>query len=782
MDAFLGFLAYPSVPSILGETIEAAVRDFRQRAPQVIIATWRANEIAGQFVGDKILDDIATSEALIADITRLNFNVTYEIGFAIGRRKRLLLVKNSALEPDADESDLGIFDTIGHATYQNSSELAEILKSAESVRPLDFATATINAAAPVYLLDAKYKTDQVTRIFSRVKKAKLFFRSFDPNEQPRLSALEAIRNVAQSHGVLVHLLPKMIRDARLHNLRAAFLAGLATGMEKVTTIIQLGNEPVPIDYRDFAVPCFHPGQIDDAVANFATDVAEAFQTKGAIVSEPTTFLGRLNFGASAAENELRDLGAYYLETDDYKRALRGDARMVIGRKGSGKTAIFFQVRDRIRQRRQNVVLDLKPDGYQLLKFKESILSLLAQGTYEHTITAFWEYLILLELCHKLLADDKVLHTRDGRLYKPYRELADVYATDEYIAEGDFSERMSKLIQNISNNYQAKYASTDKASLSTAQITELLYVHHLERLRGQLETYLKFKESVWILFDNLDRGWPARGIRPEDVTILRCLEDATRKIERQLHAHGIETHTLLFLRQDVYELLLEETPDRGKQAQVTLDWSDADMLREILKRRLIYNGATHEAGFQDIWRGICVSHVHHGEESAQYLIDRSLMRPRFLLNLVNYCRSFAVNLGHARIEPEDIEKGIAAYSDELVKEIGYEIRDISPEMEDVLYVFIDVDPNMTPEDLGVLLRNRGFKDESHQEIIETLLWYGALGIFTPANEAPTYIFNVNYNLKVLEGIIERERELLYVVNPAFWSGLAVKNGKSQLASY
>ena len=71
--------------------------------------------------------------------------------------------------------------------------------------------------------------------------------------------------------------------------------------------------------------------------------------------------------------------------------------MVIGRKGSGKTAIFFQVRDRIRQRRQNVVLDLKPDGYQLLKFKESILSLLAQGTYEHTITAFWEYLILLEL-------------------------------------------------------------------------------------------------------------------------------------------------------------------------------------------------------------------------------------------------------------------------------------------------------------------------------------------------------------------------------------------------
>jgi hypothetical protein len=37
----------------------------------------------------------------------------------------------------------------------------------------------------------------------------------------------------------------------------------------------------------------------------------------------------------------------------------------------------------------------------------------------------------------------------------------------------------------------------------------------------------------------------------------------------------------------------------------------------------------------------------------------------------------------------------------------------------------------------------------------------------------YIYNLNYNMKVLEGILERERELLYVVNPAFWKGLAVK---------
>ncbi len=34
----------------------------------------------------------------------------------------------------------------------------------------------------------------------------------------------------------------------------------------------------------------------------------------------------------------------------------------------------------------------------------------------------------------------------------------------------------------------------------------------------------------------------------------------------------------------------------------------------------------------------------------------------------------MNLGHSRIEESDIEKGLGAYSDDLVRDIGLEIRD------------------------------------------------------------------------------------------------------------
>jgi ABC-type uncharacterized transport system ATPase subunit len=107
------------------------------------------------------------------------------------------------------------------------------------------------------------------------------------------------------------------------------------------------------------------------------------------IDKEQSVLERLSFGASAAENEFRELAGYYLDTDQFQRALRGEVRLVVGRKGSGKTAIFAQVRDRIRPNSQNIVVDLRPDGYQLIKFKEMVLKYLGAGALEHTVLKTW---------------------------------------------------------------------------------------------------------------------------------------------------------------------------------------------------------------------------------------------------------------------------------------------------------------------------------------------------------------------------------------------------------
>jgi hypothetical protein len=128
------------------------------------------------------------------------------------------------------------------------------------------------------------------------------------------------------------------------------------------------------------------------------------------------------------------------QTDEYNRALRGEVNLVVGRKGTGKTALFFQVRDRIRRDKQNVVIDLKPEGYQLLKLKEHVLDLLIEGAKSHLITAFWEYLLLLEICRKVLEKDRARYRFDvsiGEGYRSLEQLYGTYGTGPVSTEGDF---------------------------------------------------------------------------------------------------------------------------------------------------------------------------------------------------------------------------------------------------------------------------------------------------------------------------------------------------------
>lgn len=774
MKDVIGFFAYASTPVEIGQTIESAVATSSRTNTKTVVSTWRALDIVGHFISDEVLASIDAADFLVADISELNFNVTYEIGYALGKSKRVLLVKNKSLQSQGLKiSDVGIFDTLGFQEYQNSPELSGFLNNASAWKSIDV-SAALNLKAPVYLLYTPHKTDWSTRITSRIKKAGFIFRNFDPNETPRLSAYDAINQVAQSYGVVVPLLSTGATGAAIHNMRAAFIAGLADGMGKAMCILQSGDDPVPVDYRDFVQVTYHPNDVNRAIEVFASDVTQAFQQLEASGAKPErSFIKKLNLGATSAENEMRDLERYYLETDQFLKSLRGEAHLVVGRKGSGKSAIFLQIRDaeRDKNRNKNIVLDLKPDGYKLIKFKERILQFLAEGTYQHTITAFWEYVLLLEICYKILEKDKQRHIHDHRLYEGYRELAELYRGEDYDSEGDFSERMSMLMEKIYSEYQSKYGSTESVNLSSFEVTELLYKHDVKQLKQKLGRYLENKQVLWLLFDNIDNGWPTSGLKHEDLLMVRALIDATRKIERQFSSDNIKVRSVVFLRNDVYELLVKETSDRGKEASVVLDWTDSDLLRELVRLRIVSNGLEEDLDFKSAWLRLFVSH-YKGEETSQFLIERSLMRPRFLLNLINHCKSFAINLNHEIIEGSDIEKGIAAYSADLLRDIGYELQDVSDETDGLLYAFVASSADLSEQQVMDTLLKSGLDQQKASRAIDLLLWYGFLGIRINSDD-PKFIYDFSYNKALMDGVKKNSNQAVsLVINQAFWPALMI----------
>jgi hypothetical protein len=747
----VAFIAYPSQPQQVGAAIDAAVRLCDRGNLSFATESWREIDIPGRFIIDGILDRIGVAHFVVADITRLNFNVTFEVGYALGRGKRVVLVLDRATEPETKEiTQLGIFDTLGYAPYSNAQELFSIIKNVVDNSPPRFAAVDIDRSAPIYVLDTFHKTDAALRIISRIKKSRLHFRSFDPKEQPRLATSEAIRNVRASIAVVVNLLSSNSTDHRFNNLRGAFLAGLAMGGDKETLVLQEGEEPVPVDYRDLVRVYRHPDDIDPLIAELVPKVTERLQeVTFELSSSLPNLLERINLGAPAAENEASILSAYYVATDEYNKALSGMIRLAVGRKGSGKTALFFRLRDKVRNNRQNVVIDLKPDGYQLKRFKFMVLDVLQEAVKEHVATAFWEYVLLLEICYKLLEKDREVHTRNHTIYEPYRRLASLYETDALIAEGDFSERMLTLVHRISDEFTELHGKDNVRYLSANGVTQLIYKHDIPKLRRELTDYLQHKKQIWILFDNLDKGWPTRGVEPTDIVILRALLDAARKIEQMLARDDVEAHSIVFVRNDVYEHLVDRSPDRGKHGKVSLDWTDPDLLREFLRRRIVYGVMPQDEPFQKAWSQICVSHVR-GEDSSEYLIQRSLLRPRNLLTLLTYAKSNAVNLGHTKISDQDIDKACRSYSADLGNDIGLEIRDVFPDAEDVLYYFIDARAILTISEIKEKLSPLSLSPEKLIELIEMLLWFAFFGVLTSAGPegSEVFIYDVQYDMKKL----------------------------------
>ena len=770
MENIQGFFAYPSKPEQLAQVIRRAIKK-SNKAVNCNFKSWEENDIAGRPLTAPIFEGLDKSDVLAADITTLNFNVTFEVGYAIGIGRRIFLTKSSEYNSDDDTVNrIGIFDTLGYKQYANSDELADLISSISDVHPINTKVKS-NLSTPVYLLETPLRSDIMMKIISRIKKARLLYRSFVPAEEARMSALDAIVHTASSYGVVIPLLSPNQSQADIHNIRAAFVAGLSLGFEIPTLILQDQNGPLaPLDVRDFVESYSHPDDIQEHIHNFSLRVVERIQETKTPILPTGNLLSTLTIGQSVAENEFKNLSGYYLQTHEFNRTLRGDVNLVVGRKGAGKSALFFQVRDQKRNSRNNVVVDLKPEGYQLLKLKEEILIYLTDGASHHLITAFWEYLLYLEICYKVLENDKDRHRRDHTIYDGYIKLSELYSEVTWISEGDFSERLQTLSNLIVDNFKANYKIIEKNTLTADNVTELLHATSILEIRKHLSDYLKHKNEIWILFDNLDKSWSSYGLSTADITILRCLIDASRKIQRELVKDKHEFHVVVFIRNDVYQLLMDKSPDFGKETKADLDWSDPELLREMIRMRLIQNDMPPEVSFEEVWNKICISHID-GEETSQFMIDRSLMRPRNYIRLLSVCRGIAVNMRHQKIEAEDIRKGLHSYSNDLLIDADQELTDIEPKARRSIYQFLGENKEFSYEDLEILLESDSLDADKLNKVVLYLLYYGFLGIKYLDDEQ--YIYDVGYNMEILKTRIRNNRKAIsYVLNPAFWSALQI----------
>lgn len=763
------FIAYPASPPDLSGPITTAAASIG--GPDKGFFAWPALPMFGANIPEEVRDKIEACDNFYADLTRANLNVYFEAGYAIGRGKTFAPLINTAFS-NATSSlrNIGLFSNVGYQAYENSQQLGVILKTTPSNVLLDLYTTDINFSQPIYFVDTLRKTEFRNTLVSAIKNSRSHYRSFDPVETPRISVVQLIAEVTSSSGVVIPYLASHVDDAERHNLRGAVAAGLAMGLGRnVLIITDQQEEGGPTDYSDNILVATDYRRVEEQVGAFCSDsVLAAQDIPSTGKRSDRSILQNLSLGASAAENEFRDLGSYFVETSEYLRAARGEINVITGRKGSGKSAIFFQVRDNGRLRKGSINVDLKPESHQLSNFREQIISTAGAGVFEHTIAAFWYFVaqseVLLNIYRRLESNSRF----DSRLFSKMKVIEDIFAEYDILEPGDFTTRLTRLSSLIAQ--ELKNARRGGKQVSINQVTNLVYRGGIGKIRDLIIEYAPARYPITFLFDNIDKGWPATGVEKQDITIVRLLIEALNKVRSDLSSRGREFHSVVFIRHDIYDLVMDQTPDRGKSGQVSIDWTDRARLTQVIYKRLQVSLSDKRSSMTELWRRLFPRKVGN-DDSFDYFLNHSLMRPRFLIDIIEGAVANAVNRGRQRVEEVDCVDSVREYSLSLVDDFGFEMRDVSGISSEILYGLIGAPAHVSRADVLDRFLKAGVDKEVAEQAFDLMLWYGLLGIHIDGARG-RYIYDYSYNMKRLRAeVAQRGSEASFEINPALHVGLA-----------
>jgi hypothetical protein len=372
----------------------------------------------------------------------------------------------------------------------------------------------------------------------------------------------------------------------------------------------------------------------------------------------------LDFGAPAAERDMaRGLEKYFVESAAFDRVRSGAKTIILGNRGSGKSAIFKVLASRERGA-GSIVIELAPEDYSYELLSSTMAAADAGSWAKHgAYAAAWKYLIYVLIMKEV----------SGRGGKGATKAISRYVRDNY--PGPEVGKLAMLVSYLKRLEGIKIGPLE-AGFRSRELDKLYKLEEIHHLLPQLLEILD-RQRVVVLVDELDRGWDSS-------------EDAKAFVSGLFQAcvSVNETHANLrvyvSLRQELYNDIpaLYEDAQKYRDLLETINWTD-DLLLKLIAKRIrhcaLANGhnqqALDQAGDTACWNAVFATPPSHPvNNSFKYMIERTLHRPReiiqFCTETVETARGRAATLPLPYAAIGWTEPG---YSAERAKDIAAEYR-------------------------------------------------------------------------------------------------------------
>lgn len=449
-------------------------------------------------------------------------------------------------------------------------------------------------------------------------------------------------------------------------------------------------------------------------------------------NEEFTFRKQDTIGSNDAEDDRRFLKNCFIDTGDYATIIdfEDSKCIILGRTGTGKTALLTMLRENKSDKQTVITMDPEALAMQHISNSPIIRQIFDLGIDMNT---FFKLLWRHEICVEIFSHHFKISTESAhddlmeQLRNKFRKnnTKHLRALD-YLQEwkNTFWRQDSGHIIEMVNRTETELGGAlgamgvglkAKKTLSSEQkkamqiqaqsIVNETQMKEVAHLIGMLDEVIEDQQKrYYVVIDELDEGWVEDDLR---YRLIKSLIETMRDLNR---CKNIKP--LVVLRQDLLWHVFEVTQDHGFQEEkytslyMHVTWTRRE-LTSMLDKRINYSFKSRYRKKHDVTHEDILPEKIRGTPAIDYILDRTLMRPRDAIDFFNICIRKATE--SAAITEDMVLEAERVYSRERLKSMYYEWLTDYPKLEAWVQILRDKASNFYIGSLNVdNLRDKALK--------------------------------------------------------------------------
>lgn len=485
-------------------------------------------------------------------------------------------------------------------------------------------------------------------------------------------------------------------------------------------------------------------------------------------TEPHSWGAGNVLGVARAEADNDMLNRAFIETSDFQ-ALRDTDHFnfVVGRRGTGKTALFLRSLEEFKRGHKKVFTHrLKPEEHDSLALL-GLLKKLGDGVYREVraITRIlWRGSLLLSVAKDLCDHWKYRTNIDAKWLKEYTDgRKDLLRLNEI-------QRCVTLLDEV-------IASTQSPESLPGKIAAALSISALEQeIRKGLESV---NMRSMFLFDGLDEGWLPD---PTSTGVIGGLASTVA----DLKDHELSIHGVLFIRDNIFRSLAASDTDFSRHIEgstLRLHWSEESLLNFIASRLRVVLDMPDVENNNRVWNRFAHRELKN-REGFRACLKHTLYRPRDVLVLLNGAAVHASRGGRSEIVQEDIDATSKQISQDRFADLLKEYETVFPGLGIIARGFVGSDAFQSLESVRQRLDNL-LSQESYStpqssdlailgtssELIDALYSVGFLGLENIETKTVRFCHD-----GAPSSVSATEGECRVAIHPCYWKALDVADAE------